>query len=53
MTPEKPPVFLPEWIVVDWFDGAIPEPPDGMVWQRDLNRRGLVAVPWPWPPTLP
>ena len=36
----KPPVFLPDWMIVDW--GILPIPPANSFWQRDDNRAGYI-----------
>jgi hypothetical protein len=39
---EKPPVFLPDYMVEDW--GIMPDPVIGHTWERAFNRRGYVLI---------
>ncbi len=42
MPEEKPPVFLPDYMVEDW--GILPLPPDGYIWHRDFLRAGFILI---------
>ena len=41
----KPPVFLPDWMILEW--GILPVPPDKTYWQRDPNRAGYIMIEKP------
>lgn len=41
---EKPSIELPFWVIMDHFQGVIPQLPKGCWWRLETNRQVLIAV---------